>query len=117
MYANPEALKCAIREAKKIGVLNDAGEFDWSPYLRKKSQRSPDDPKEAIARFEEHYFSERAKTKTKIQTFQHEYQRVLEKLPGLTVPAMRQLILSTKPDTRNRRRHAIAMACFADYLV
>ncbi len=116
VYANPDGLKFALKEAKKIGTLNVCGEFDWSPYVQKKQAREPESPEEAIAAFRGHYFSTRKETQTTSQTFKHEYLSVLEKLKNLDTEEMRKVILSTEPDTRSRRRAALACACFSDYL-
>ncbi len=116
VYANPDGLKFALKEAKKVGTLKMCGEFDWSPYVQKKQARDPESPEEAIAAFEKHYFSTRKDTPTTRQTFKHEYLGVFKKLNSLALDEMRELILSTEPDTRSRRRSALACACLSDYL-
>jgi integrase len=117
VFANPDGLKFTEKEAKKVGMLLACGEFDWSPYLgRKAKSREPESPEEAIANFEKHYFSTRKDNPTTRQTFKHEYLSVFAKLSDFSIEEMKQIVLATEPDTRNRRRHALAFACMADYL-
>lgn len=39
-HANPNGISLAEAEALKIGALLDCGEFEWEPYLRKKTTKA-----------------------------------------------------------------------------
>lgn len=116
IYANPDGLKFALKEAKKIGILNACGEFSWEPYLRQKTPQKMDCPEVAIAQFTTHYFSTRPDNPKTRQTFKHEYLSVLVRLEKIGIEEMRAIVFATEPDTRSRRRSALACACFADFL-
>lgn len=114
-YANPDGLKFALAEAKRVGALLACGHFVWEPYLRK-SARESNAAETAIAKFQAHYFSTRPDSPTTQQTFKHEYLSVFSKLEKFDIEEMRRIILATEPDTRNRRRAALACAALGDFL-
>lgn len=116
VYANPDGLKFALSEAKKIGALLALNRFEWEPYLRSDVGNDFGTVEAAIAKFQTHYFSTRPDTMTTRQTFKHEYLSVLSKIQKIDIDEMRSVILATEPDTRNRRRAALACAALADFL-
>jgi integrase len=116
VYANPDGLRFAEKEAIRVGALIAVGQFAWAGFLRQQPKPSAMDLASAIARFEKHYFSTRQETKTTRQTFKHEYLSVFEKLQKIDIDEMKKIIFSTEPDTRDRRRAALACACLADFL-
>jgi hypothetical protein len=68
--------------------------------------------------FERDYFSERGKTAEVRTTWDREYRRVFQHLDRSEPPTeeiLKQVILRTEPNTRQRRRYTIAIAKLADY--
>lgn len=102
--ANPAGLKVAESEARKVSVLRDSGEFDWSDYSR---LNQPETVGEWCDRFERDYFTRRKRTPQTETTWRYDYQRVFNKLPHdeqLTDDVLIRIIQETTPDTRTRRR-------------
>lgn len=115
VYANPAGFKKAEAEAHRVGTLLAIGKFDWSEFLR---TDEPDSTpiKTWIERLEEQYFSERARTVKTEGTWRKEYYAILAKLPqerSLTAELLVDLICTTKPDTRTRRRACYAASALA----
>ncbi|NET31045.1 MAG: site-specific integrase [Cyanothece sp. SIO1E1] len=101
----PAGLKRAEQEARKIGVFLNCGEFSWEPYLRQKL--GTESVGDWISRFEEAYFTRRAKTPQSETTWRYDYLKVFSKLPAdqpLTIKMLRDAIIATEPDTRTRKR-------------
>jgi integrase len=116
VLANPEGLQFAESEAKVIGGLLAQGRFDWGCYLKS------DRPSETIAywieKLSDRYFSERERNPTTLETWYHEYLQPLSRLPkeeSLSEEILRDTLFQwTQPNTRSRRRYALAYAKIAD---
>jgi integrase len=117
IFANFEGLKFAESEAKVIGGLLAQGRFDWERYLRI-DQSSAETIAFWIERLKDQYFSERQETPTTLETWNHEYFRPLSLLPKnnfLTEKCLKDtLIERTEPNSRSRRRYALAYTKIAD---
>lgn len=114
--ATPEGLKYAEAKAKELSALLDLKQFSWEKYLTQKSDSM--DLGDYIEKLKKDYFSTRAKTESSLNTFNHEYLKPLEGLPNkrLTVELLTEYIFTTEPDTRTRRRYALACAKLADVI-
>lgn len=119
--ANPDGLKDAESTAKIISGQLDLGTFKWSDYI---DPPNPVDRAGArtigdwIEELERYYFSEKERTATTLETWNHEYLQPLGKLPDdgqLTEDWLRRKLFDlTEPNTRTRRRYALAFAKLAD---
>ena len=71
-----------------------------------------------VREFREDYFNVRGETPAKLATYQTSYQGIFDKLPKnriLTEKILRELILSKKADSKQRRRFTLACAKIADF--
>jgi integrase len=115
--ATPAGLKYAEAKAKEISALLDLNQFDWSKFITQKSESF--NLSDCLKKLEKDYFSTRTKSETSLNTWEHEYLKPLSGLPQnkqLTVEVLKEHILMTPPDTRTRRRYALACAKLADTL-
>lgn len=98
--ANPAGFKRAELEAKKLGVQLAEGSFTWEQPSENLTVR------EAIARFERDYFSERPRNSKTETTYSSNYAQLFKKLP-LDKTVTRELLLDvikrTEPNTRTRQ--------------
>jgi integrase len=116
--ANPRGVKEAEREAKYIGALLERREFLWDKYLVHHKQDDSDTCGEWIARFEKHYFSRRKRTHQTETTWQLDYLNVLKKLPAensITSDLLEEIILTTEPDSRTRKRVCMVYKALAQF--
>ncbi|NET39612.1 MAG: site-specific integrase [Cyanothece sp. SIO1E1] len=100
--ANLAGLKEAEKEARKIGALLACDEFDWESYATLHSS-SPTIEK-LVDQFSKHYLSA---GKGSLETLKNEYLHIFKQLDSeavLTARALKDLILSTEPNTRTRVR-------------
>jgi integrase len=116
VYANPAGFKKAEAEAHRVGTLLAIGKFDWAEFL---TAKEPDHipTRSWLKQLEEQYFSERARTTKTDGTWRKEYYAVLAKLPmdrAPTAELLTDLICTTKPDSRTRRRACYAAAALAE---
>lgn len=117
IYVNPAGYKRAEAEARKAGAQLACKEFKWSDW--------EDEPKPElntvsswIERFEADYFSRRSRNPKSETTWRTDYKHPFGQLPRnepLTVELLRQSILETEPDTRNRQRCCIALGQIAKF--
>lgn len=79
--ANPEGLKKAEIEARKVSALVAAGEFNWDPYVKNHIQA--ESVGDWITRFEADYFTRRERNPASETTWSKDYMAVFSHLPGL----------------------------------
>ncbi|MFQ4134815.1 hypothetical protein PGN35_000685 [Nodosilinea sp. PGN35] len=103
-HANPAGLKLAEVEAKRVGLLLEAREFDWADYGATGGSCTVAD---WITAFERDYFTRRQRSAKTETTWRDDYMKAFSKLPQgelLTVELLRATIEATKPDSRTRKR-------------
>ncbi|MGG6237208.1 site-specific integrase [Nodosilinea sp. AN01ver1] len=103
-HANPAGLKLAEVEAKRVGLLLEAREFDWADYGATGESRTVAD---WITAFERDYFTRRQRSAKTETTWRDDYMKAFGKLPQgavLTVDLLRATIEATRPDSRTRKR-------------
>jgi integrase len=114
-YANSTGLEHAEAEAKIVGGLLAQHKFDWSPYLTTKAR--PQSIADWIGQLEQDYFSERERNDTILETWRNDYLQPFKRLPGemlLSEEILKTALHETKPNSRTRRRYALAYAKLAD---
>jgi integrase len=113
--ANETGLRFVEAKARFVSGLLAMDRFDWEPYL------NPDPPQsleEWVSRFRDHYFETHPKNPQGMDTWKHDYQAIFSKLPEKfpTEKIFRELILTTTPDTRTRRRYVLSLAALGDFI-
>lgn len=111
--ANPAGIAEAEKEARKISALVARKEFDWQPYLYEKSPESIS-VSEYIEQYKVHFFNQ-GKSETSWKT---DYWKIFKRLPQdvtLSVEVLEQVILSTPPNTKTRKRACMAIAALAKF--
>lgn len=113
--ATPLGLKQAEAKAKEISALLNQKRFTWDDYLHEKTEsKTVADWAEIL---EKQYFSERGDTPAARTTWKNDYLQVIGKLPmeqPITIDTLEKLIFTTEPNSRSRRRYALACAILAD---
>jgi integrase len=105
-HANPAGLQFAEREARKVGALIDCNQFTWEPYLKQQPSISIS-VRDWLGRFEKEYRNSIAPI-----TWETDYERVFKQLDPdqpLTIDLLKQIIQTTEPNTRTRRRFCLAL--------
>ncbi|WP_013320997.1 integrase [Gloeothece verrucosa] len=114
--ASVEGIKLAEAKAKQISGLMDAHQFILDDWIRNKT--SPSTVGEFVDRFETEYFKNKPNDKTTRETWNKEYLKPFQELPltqPLTLPLLESALYEqTQPDTRSRRRYALAYGKLAD---
>ncbi len=113
IHANTVGISLAEKEARKLGYLRDAKEFDWELYDRKVPQKS-ETIADWLAKFEQSKRDTVCST-----TWKTDYQRPFGCLPA-DEPITSQVLLSaialTTPNTRQRRRFCLAFRQLAQFV-
>ena len=115
-HANPLGVKNAEAEARKVGALIDCKEFSWSPYL--KDAVNSVTCGEWVQKFEKDYFAKRDRNPKTETTWSKSYLEVLKRLPVdeiLSVEILKNLVLTTQPDTRSRQNYAMVCNAIAKF--
>jgi len=121
LSATAKNLSLAESKAIQIRSLLDAGTFDWANYITVEPQPQPQQPEtitQLIERFEADYFNRRARNHKSEFTWKVDYFNVFKKLPGdvsITPQVMKDLILSTSPDSKTRKRCCFALGALARF--
>jgi hypothetical protein len=117
IYNNPAGLKRADAEARKLSGQLACKEFNWGDWIE--SDKPELDTIAAwIDRFEIEYFGRRARNPKSETTWRTDYLQPFRQLPlesPLAVEVLRQSILETEPDTRNRQRRCVALGALAKF--
>lgn len=118
IHANPAGLKLAEQEAKRVGLLLDSSEFDWSIYVKVEAENDVQTVSDWVTRFEQDYFTRRERNAKSETTWRHDYLKAFSVLPGdssLTVEVLRAAIENTKPDSRTRKRFCDCLGRLANF--
>lgn len=118
VHANPEGLKLAEQEAKRVGLLLDSGQFDWGLYVKTGPKNDVQTAADWIAAFEGDYFTRRQRTAKSETTWKDDYLKAFSKIPpdqALTVELLRGVIEATEPDTRTRKRFVDCLGRLAKF--
>ena len=113
IHANASGISLAEKEARRVGYLRDAKEFDWGLYgcvaFTQKSQTIA----EWVSKFEEV-----KRSGISVTTWKTDYQRPFGVLPAgeaITSDLLRSTIAKTTPNTRQRRRFCLAFRQLAQF--
>jgi integrase len=115
IYANGAGLQQTEKEARKVGALLATREFRWQDYLQ--SELPAVKVKDQIGKLEKEYFSQRERSPQTESTWEGDYMKIFRKLPPdqpLSEKLIMDCLLTTKPDTRTRKRAVIALQKLAD---
>lgn len=116
--ANPSGLKLAEAEARKVSALLDCKQFSWEPYLKTGNDKELVFASEWVEKFKEEYFNRRTKSPKTETTWDKDYMAVFKRLPDdceMSAAVLRELVLTTEPDTRGRKRYCIALGALAKF--
>jgi integrase len=116
--ANPEGVKLAESEARKLAIRLDAKTFDWDDYL---PQENPNQKTwgDWIEEFKQDYFLRRKQNYKSQTTWEKDYYIVYRHLSRDNLPSLeelKKLISTTEPDTRTRKRFCFALSALAKFI-
>lgn len=117
IHFNPKGISLAESEARLVGAKVDAGEFDWSPYIKQESQTA-ETVRAWVERLEDAYFTQRKRTPKSQTTWDGDYWEIYRRMPQdapLTLELLRNIILAIEPDTRTRKRAVLAVSKLAEF--
>jgi len=115
--ANTDGVKLAEREAKRLRFQLGDGCFDWSDYAEIVTDKALTIG-ELVIEFERDYFQRRARNFKSESTWTKEYLPVFKKLDVnafLCADILKDLILTTQPDTRTRKRFCLGTGALAKF--
>jgi len=115
VHANPNGVKLAEAEARKVGALLDCKEFSWNPYLSSQPEKGKT-VADWIVQFEADYFTRRSRNPKSETTWKGDYLKVLRQLPQeaeLTPRLLEEAVKATPADTKTRLRFCMVLGAFA----
>lgn len=116
--ANEKGVKFAESEAKKISIKLSSKEFDWADYLILDEVTPPTTIGEWLDDFEKDYFERRQRNFKTETTWKVEYRtvfKILNRSEPISHEILKQAILTTKPDTRTRKRFCLTLGILARF--
>jgi integrase len=111
-------IKQAERDAIAIRGSLISKTFNWSQWLKIREYTTPETTADWVQRFEQDYFDKRQRAAKSESTWRNDYLAVYRQLPQdypLTADRMMQVVLSSQPDTRSRRRACMALSALAKF--
>jgi integrase len=118
-----EAIKQAEKDALSIRASVIEKRFDWLDWSKELRAEAEKPVKTVLisdwaGRFEQDYFTRRAKDPKSISTFSSEYLPIFKKLPQdkeLSEAIIMAAIATTTPETRQRKRYVMALSALAKF--
>lgn len=118
-HATPAGLQQAERRARLLGAQLDLGEFNWTEWS---DSIVENDKAPAIGtvleQFEIDYWNNRERNSQSETTWKTDYLKVFSKLPKealLTSKILEETILTTEPDSRQRKRVFEKLVSLAEF--
>ena len=117
LRATQADLRRAIEVAKRVDVDLACGRFQWSTYGYEDPSPKIETFGDWARQFERDYFQRRARSRKTESTYKTEFAAVFRRLPldePLDASVALELVLSVKPDTRQRKRIATVLQKLMD---
>ncbi len=114
--ASITGVKVAENQAKTLGAKLTEGKFHWEDYLVIKVEQKQKAVGTMLTSFETEHWSKTKQTDKSLTTWSTNYEAVyrqLDKATAITPEYLKQVILKTKPDTRQRLRYCLALSALA----
>lgn len=118
IYCNGAGIKSAEKQAQQLSSSLALNQFTWDDWIEQ--QQSISSVGDYIRRFEQDYFERRADNSRSRTTWNGDYKAMFDRLPmneRLCDRVLVDLVLSTEPDSRQRKRAVMvanALASFAE---
>ena len=116
MYCNAAGIQSAEKQAQKLASQLALKEFNWNEWLDNK--QSIGSVSYWIQEFEADYFNRNQKTAASLTTWDSNYKSMFARLnptDSLNEEVLLNLVLSTSPDTRTRKRAVLAVNSLAKF--
>lgn len=117
--ATQDGLKQAESEAHVVRRSLNMGCFNWGTYIKAElPKETPKSIGDWIEAFEIDYFQRRDRNQQSQTTWYGDYFQVFKRLPQtkpLSTDDLRRLILTTKPDTKTRKRYCMVLKALAKF--
>ncbi len=117
IYANPAGFKRAKAEAIALGAALALKQFSWEPYLKVEIE-APKLVADWVREFEIDYFDRRVRNPKSETTYDKDYRLTFRRLdPNATLTAdlILEVIRTSQPDTRTRKRFCMALGSLAKF--
>ena len=119
IYGNPAGIKRARLEAIKLGNQLALKEFRWEDWIElDKPVEKPKTIGDLLDRFEQDYFTRRKRTEKSETTFRTDYRSIFNKFDKnarIDANAFFDVVRSTEPDSKNRRRAVTTIGAIAKF--
>ncbi|MBD1821111.1 integrase [Cyanobacteria bacterium FACHB-DQ100] len=117
--ATPAGLEQAKKKARLLGAQLDSEQFNWAQWCDSRSEHS-EGPLigEILERFETEYWNNRERNSQSETTWKTDYLRVFNKLPKdalLNSEILKEVILTTQPNSRQRKRVFEKLVSLAEF--
>ena len=118
IYFNPAGIKSAEKQAQKLSSELALKEFNWDNWQLSHKYQSLESVGYWIAKFEEDYFNRRERNSRSETTWDSEYKAMFRRLPEeekLSERVLLDLVFSTLPDSRQRKRACMVAQALANF--
>ena len=116
LYANAAGIQQAEKQANKLSSQLALNEFDWQQWIN--TDQLIGSVGHWLDEFEKDYFNRKSKTPQTLTTWKSDYLAMLKRLPqdeALSDRILLDLIFSTEPDSRQRKRAVMVANSLAKF--
>lgn len=114
---NLAGIKLAKLEALAVWTALELGQFDWHPYLKRRAIKLKSTA-DWVRGFQKDYFERRQQTPASETTYDKDYRLTFNRLDPsvpLTAQVILELVKSTRPDSKTRKRYVMALGALARF--
>ena len=118
IYCNAAGIKSAEKQAQKLASVLALKEFSWNDWLFDNDRQNVETVGYWVQKFEKDYFDRKDKNEQTLTTWNTEYKAMFKRLPmsdSLSKQVLLDLILTTKPDSRQRKRAVLVANSLAKF--
>ena len=118
VFCNGAGIRKAEKEAQRLSSEVALNKFDWNIWLNSDRVSSPENVGYWLEMFEEDYFNRRERNEKSETTWKVEYKSMFKRLPleeKLSDRVLLELVFSTQPDTRQRKRAVMVANALAKF--
>ena len=110
-------IRLAKLEALQVWVALQSGQFDWHPYLKRRAIKLKS-VADWVTAFQKDYFDRRERTPKSETTYDKDYRLTFNRLNPdipLTAEGILDLVKTTRPDSKTRKRYCMALGALARF--
>lgn len=118
IFCNPAGIKSAEKQAQQLASELALNQFNWNNWICTSNHQSIESVAYWVDKFETDYFNRKERNDKTETTWNSEYRAMFKRLPlgeKLSDRVLLDLVIDTKPDSRQRKRACMVAQALAKF--